>query len=128
MKFLKLSLIFALFLMGLFSIYKLDFLNRTMLITKVNQFDACRSSRLQQNSKYLAQNNGKHIFHYSNISHGRDGVRNGSRGRLMQNGNKWRMRFDFRAGMVNVMHYIFILALVVMIVYWADQKIRQQSN
>jgi hypothetical protein len=27
-----------------------------------------------------------------------------------------------------VMHYIFILALVVMIVYWADQKIRQQSN
>jgi len=72
------------------------------------------------------------MFQYSTISHGRVGPRDRGRGRhnerMMQNGNKCRMRFDFQAGMVNVMHYMSILALVVMIVYLADQKIRQQSN
>lgn len=132
MKFLKRTLILTLFLMGIFSIYKLDFFNRTMLITKVNQFDGCHSSCLQRNYQYLVQNDAKHISRQLNISHGRDGFRNDGRGkhnrRLLQNGSKWRRRFDFQAGMVNVMFYFSILALFVMITYWADQKIRRQTN
>lgn len=132
MKFLKQSLIFTLFLMGIFSIYKLDFLNRTVLITKVDQFEARRNSGHKKNAKYMAHNKEKQISSNSNISHRRvapsKDIRGRQNGRTMQKRNKWSIKFNFQAGMVNVMYYTSILALFVMIVYWADQKIRCESN
>jgi hypothetical protein len=132
MKFLKRILILILFLMGIFSICKLDFLDRIMLITKVNQFDGCQSSCLQRNYQYLAQDDAKQISRQLNISQGRDGFRNDGRGkhnrRLLQNRNNWRRRFDFQTGMVNVMFYFSILVLFVMMTYWVNQKSRRKTN
>lgn len=136
MKVLKIIIVVIIAVLGIYSMNKINFYEKLMLVTQVNKVNermhqrrGFQNNSTKENSEQIGK--GRHGRNRS-ASHQLRGEGNQRRGHGMrQRGNnrnhsKWAIRLNFKKGIINVLYYTAIFAFIMEVIFLCDRLIRKK--